>query len=770
MGTIFERFAVSYNQKFGFNVLPLNGKIPFGKWEQWENINQSEDDVKKMYWENATGLGAIMGINDLRSFDLDKVEDIKIVKFLLEELDLPEDYEWVVQSGSGEGFHIYFRTSNPDPYPTGEGIFSNQKAVYKFKMKQSGFCKHIELRWMNCQNALPPSNHESGGIYDFKNIEPSILPKYVDIENVIMSLEKYCMVEGEISKVKSQKVEKKGTEKVYYDIDKLESALEYLAEHLPENSYEDWYKIGFALIPLGEKGEEYFVKMSSDNPKYNDSEQEIRNKFELLKKDYDGRVTLGTLFHIAELHGWKKPIVKFWSKDDKGKIIISRNRYKKYLEGEGFCKYKIDNKYFIVRIETNIIDEASIIDIKEFVMNYLDLIPIEELGGSSKAEIMDALLKNHNQLFTQPFLEFLITKDIIFNKDTKGNGYFYYKNGFVEVTGLERKFCDYSKLKGCVWKKQIIDRYYEASDKRSIMEDLLFNICRKEADRYGALKSGIGYLLHSYKDPSNAKAIIFIDEKLSEGSFGRSGKGLVIKAILQVKNTVILDGRNFNTSKNFAFQRVKADTEILAIEDTSEKFPFDKLFSIITEGITVEKKNKDELFIPFNESPKLVLSSNFTLSGVDDSTVDRQFIVEFSDYYNKNHCPIDDFGKLLFDGWDENEWRDFDCFMIECLQDYLKEGLLTYAHVNLEKKKLIDSTSEEFAEFAAELEPGAEYVKKEIYDKFKSEYEECENVSQGKFTKWMKLYGRIKGYKIDERKSGSKRTLEYKDKEKNEAA
>ncbi len=796
METMFEKTGLNYNKEFGFNVLPLNGKIPINKWEHWQNVKQMPDDIKNMYWDNATGLGAVMGINNLRSFDLDKVEDIGIVKMLLKELRLPEDYEWVVQSGSGEGFHIYFRcipTPSSPPWrgnnaQKGEGIFDSEKAVYKFKMREEGLCKHIELRWKDCQNALPPSNHESGGIYDFKNIEPTELPALLELNNVVECLNKYCAVEEQKAhtpafakasegkptlsprKRDRRRAREKATDKVYYDKDKLESAIKYLTEKLPGNSYEEWYKIGFALIPLGEAGENYFIEMSLNNPNYNDSEYEIRNKFNSLKEDYDGRVTLGTLFHIAELNGWKKPVVKFWNKDENGKLTISRTRYKNFLEGEGFCKYKIDNNYFIVRIENNIIDEVSIVDIKEFVMSYLDQIPIEELGGSSKAEITDALLKSHHQLFTQQFLEFLITKNITFNKDTKTKGYFYYKNGFVEVTSTERKFFDYTKLKNCIWKKPIVNRDYAVSNRRSVMEELLFNICRKDINRYKALKSGIGYLLHSYKDPSNAKSIIFIDEKLSEGAFGRSGKGLVIKGISQVKSVVILDGRNFNPSKNFAFQRVKADTEIIAIEDIGEKFPFDRLFSIITEGITIEKKNKDEFFIPFNESPKLVLSSNFTLSGVDDSTVDRQFIIEFSDYYNKNHCPVDDFGKLLFEGWDENEWRDFDYFMIECLQGYLKNGLLTYEFANYEKKKLIDSTSEEFAEFSVKLVPGEEFNKKELFDEFKREYEYNDKFTQGKFTKWMKLFGRIKNYEIAERKSGSKRTLEYIDKEKKEAA
>jgi hypothetical protein len=366
-------------------------------------------------------------------------------------------------------------------------------------------------------------------------------------------------------------------------------------------------------------------------------------------------------------------------------------------------------------------------------------------------------------------LEFLITRNIEFNKDTFDKGYFYFKNGYVEASKSSIEFYNYKKLNKHIWRKQIINRNFVESDRRSVFEDFLFNVCRNDVKRYNALKSGIGYLLHTYKDPSLAKAVVFIDEKLSEGAFGRSGKGLVIKSISQVRNVVIEDGRNFNPSKNFAFQRVKADTNVIGFEDIREKFPFERLFSLITDGCVVERKNKDEIFIPFTESPKIVLSTNFSITGVDDSTIDRQFIIEFSDYYNKSHRPVDDFGKPFFSGWNEDEWSTFDNFMIGCLQLYLNKGLIAYEYINLEKKKLIDETSPEFVEFAESLTQtlskgegfSREFEKKELYENFKKDYEEFDKLTQSKFTRWLKVWGRVKNYETVEEKSGSKRTIKY---------
>lgn len=761
--SIFKRYALIYHQYFGFNVLPVRGKKPMVNWDRWQAEKQSNDDIEKMEWANSTGLGIVIGLDDLRLLDLDAVEDYEILDFLLADLGLPEKYPWVVQSGSGEGFHISIRVK--DASTALSTRLGGDKAVYKLQMKEKGFCKHIELRWKNCQTVFPPSRHESGGVYNFYYGEPKELPVYVDAEKLIAVLEKYCVLDTSTSlgtgvKGKTEN-ERKKDEKITYDKERLESALNHLGEHLPAGSYEEWYRIGFALVPLGPDGEKYFIEMSLKNPHYNDTEAELKNKFEQLVKDYDGRVSLGTIYHVAETYGWKKPVIKFWYVDDGGKVKINRTRYKRFLESEGFCKYKVECNYFFVRIENNIVEEIDSIDVKEFVMNYLERLPVDEFDGTNRANVMDSVIKSVNQLFTTQFLEFLITRNIEFNKDTCEKGYFYFRNGFVEITKNEVHFNNYKKLEKHIWKKQIIKRNYIQTEIRSMFEDLLFNICGGDQKRYEALKSGIGYLLHTYKDPSISKAIVFIDEKLSEGAFGRSGKGLVIKGISQIRNVVIEDGRNFSPSKNFAFQRVKADTNIIGIEDIREKFPFDRLFSIITEGITIERKNKEEIFLPFHESPKVILSTNFSISGVDDSTIDRQFIIEFSDCYNKNHRPVDDFGKLFFDGWNENEWNGFDCFMIECLQFYLRRGLLVYEFVNINKKKLIDETTIEFYEFSDGFAANKEYDKKELYDNFKKEYADIEKLTQAKFTRWLKVYGRIKQYEVKEGKSDSVRTIKF---------
>lgn len=754
--------ALRYFELMKFNVLPLRGKVPTIAWKEWQDKTQTKEDIEAMEWKNSSGVGVVMGINNLRCLDLDKVENPEILEIILKELNLPEDYTWVVQSGSGEGFHIYFLCQEPTPKsPPERGLYDRiggEKAAYKFYMKQDGFCDHIELRWKECQTALPPSMHESGGMYSFFHNEPLDIPATVETEMVAAFIEKHC-------KIGKQYENDIQTEKVlHFDEERLESALGHLSKKLSNGTYDDWITIGFALASLGKTGEEYFVKMSLANPNFNDSEADIRAKFAGLLNDYDGTTTIRSVYRIAENYGWKKPVIHFWYVDHRQQVKISRTRFKRFLESEGFCKLKKDGGYLFVRIINNIVSEIEAVQVKDFVLDYMNTLPSEEFEDISRAEIIDALIKGTNVFFSNPFFEFLITRNIEFKRDSGREGFLFYKNGFVAVTSKSVQLIDYKDMDGHIWEKQIIERNFIPTKLRSDFEEFMHNACRKDVQRTKALKSGIGYLLHTYKDPNNAKAVIFIDEKKSEGAFGRSGKGLVIKAIDKMRAVVVEDGRNFNIGKNFAFQRVNADTNIVAIEDMREKFAFDRLFSIITEGITIEKKQRDEIFIPFPESPKIVISSNFTIQGVDDSTRDRQFIVEFSDHYNKRNRPVHDFGKLFFDGWNNEEWRAFDNLMIECLQLYLNEGFVLYEYVNLEEKQLIDETCDEFAEFSRGLQLNHEYSKKELFDMFVGEYPDFDpkgsgKLTQGKFTRWLKLWARIKEYEVVESKSGANRTI-----------
>jgi len=84
-----------------------------------------------------------------------------------------------------------------------------------------------------------------------------------------------------------------------------------------------------------------------------------------------------------------------------------------------------------------------------------------------------------------------------------------------------------------------------------------------------------------------------------------------------------------------------------------------------------------------------------------------------------------------------------------------------YERVNLEQKKLIDATSEEFIEFAEEIQPDTWYNKKDIYDNFIQTYPDYKNqlLQQKKFMNWIKVYAKLKSYRYTQKRSGTDRTF-----------
>jgi hypothetical protein len=263
----------------------------------------------------------------------------------------------------------------------------------------------------------------------------------------------------------------------------------------------------------------------------------------------------------------------------------------------------------------------------------------------------------------------------------------------------------------------------------------------------------IGYLLHNYKDPSRPFSVILAEETEKEANGGGTGKGIFVKALGYLLNIVRVDGKNFKFDKSFAFQRVDLDTRILAIEDTRRNVDFEGFYSIITEGITVEKKNKDAIKLPVNRSPKIIITTNYTIGGVGGSHDRRKWEIEFGSYFGAHHTPLNEFGHYFFDEWSEEEWHMFDNFMLDCLRLYLECGLIKQEYTNLAERKFIKETSFDFHEWMNEnpIAVGVRVHRPKYYELFKNAYPDYAKnnwFTHRRFALWLDIYGRYRGYKM----------------------
>ena len=267
----------------------------------------------------------------------------------------------------------------------------------------------------------------------------------------------------------------------------------------------------------------------------------------------------------------------------------------------------------------------------------------------------------------------------------------------------------------------------------------------------------MGYLLHGWKNLSYCPATILNDEVISDNPEGGTGKGLFMNGLAQMKKLVVIDGKSFNFDKSFAYQLVSADTQILCFDDVKKNFDFERLFSVVTEGLTLEKKNKDSIKIPFSKSPKVAITTNYAIRGKGNSFARRKWDVELSQFYTKEFTPLVEFGKLMFGEWNDNDWCQFDNYMIQCLQLHLDKGLLKSEFVNLRARVLIADTSHEFAEWCGIIDGisnpklclDTRIYQNDLYLDFINEYPDYApkaklTVSRIKFGKWLLSYGNYK--------------------------
>lgn len=222
--------------------------------------------------------------------------------------------------------------------------------------------------------------------------------------------------------------------------------------------------------------------------------------------------------------------------------------------------------------------------------------------------------------------------------------------------------------------------------------------------------TAIGYLLHQYYNPGVTKAIIAMDNNISEVglSMGRSGKSLIGKAIQQIQTTAFFNGKTIDIADDrFVWDTVEPGTRTIFIDDVKPNFDFELLFPLITDSITVNRKGRDRYTLSGHDKPKFYITTNHAVGRENGSTRDRQFKLAFSNYFDVNYKPEMEFrGQFFSDSWDEEQWNLFYNLMAECLHLYFEaqknhwgvsgSGLINAPSHNLELRQMRQDMGETF--------------------------------------------------------------------------
>lgn len=435
-------------------------------------------------------------------------------------------------------------------------------------------------------------------------------------------------------------------------------------------------------------------------------------------------------------------------------FINSLDYYKRQLS---------DKDHIYIKEVDNIIQEITKDDLNDEVRSYVDNIkqPINFNYAGDKYSIpcetfKNIYLKQHHNITNDKWLTNIQKHDKPILKDTETSSFFVFRNGFVEVTKDSIELKNFDELKNvCIWKDQIINHNFTYIEDRKgsegEYEKFINNVCNRDPERFKALCSAIGYLLHNHFNPTKGQAVIFYDEALTDSNNpqGGTGKGLIVISIRLLRKTAKIDGKNYKSDDKFKFSNVSPSTQLVWIDETNKYFDFKDLFSCMTDGWQIERKFQNKFDIAPEDSPKVVICSNTILDNKGSSNKRRQFIIELSDYYSSKIItgteePIKvEHGILFSDKWNVDEWNKFYSFMLECSQFYLSNGLCNYKRKNVELNLLKQQTCDEFMEYISNTPPpkNTDFVMKDLFDEFKIAYlGEDSQHKQRTFTNWIKKY------------------------------
>jgi len=449
-----------------------------------------------------------------------------------------------------------------------------------------------------------------------------------------------------------------------------------------------------------------------------------------------------------------------------GSYKIDPESLHSFLTENGFYSYKPQNvkTTILVHVENRKVRQVTKKEIREFCWRFIEN-EYQFSGGEERKQVKLEFHKNKS-FFSPDNLQLLPEIEIREIKDTKDMSLLFFNNCILEITkdGVTKK--EYDEFEGHVFETDIIDRDLknvtkDPSQVSGVFKRFLNDISRAETiegtfHNYQSIISIMGYMLHRFKNPGNAKAVILMDTYKNEKANGGTGKGIICKALDKVRKSAFIDGKFFQSSNRFSFANVDYGTRILVFDDVPQNFDFEKLFPVITEKALVERKYENPYEIPFEDSPKIILSTNYAI--MDQGESDKRRKVEFvlSDTFNSKYTPEDKYGHLFFTEWDSDEWDQFYNLMAHAIRLYLKKGITKPKTDTAERKAIMSSTEKVVRFFHANIDFSVKYDKKEFHKRFYKEHPEHMKVEPTTFRHWLKAIADAYGYGFHESHSGDK--------------
>lgn len=227
-----------------------------------------------------------------------------------------------------------------------------------------------------------------------------------------------------------------------------------------------------------------------------------------------------------------------------------------------------------------------------------------------------------------------------------------------------------------------LDRNFEPLDDDQIFskENDFYTFLGLAIDNYSvsqATEAAIGYLLLQNRSCFPPHAFILCPDEYNLNGWG-IGKSLLAEGIAKMckpykkhaGELVIGEYDDVDFFRNYT-----PHNNLLIIEDVPACFNYAYLFNYIT-GAWIIRQTMKEAYCVNAVVPRMLLCAQ-KHPGHQTSSFNCRFVVlPMSDYFGgeRNTRPLDVFGHVLFDSWNEKQWSLFDNFMFYCIEQYIKNG------------------------------------------------------------------------------------------------
>lgn len=459
---------------------------------------------------------------------------------------------------------------------------------------------------------------------------------------------------------------------------------------------------------------------------------------------------------------------------------------RRFLQNRGFGRFKrLDNSWQFIRLEPPFVRVIEASEARDFLFDFTE--------NNCSESVNEMISKGVTQYVGPDKLSLLKFIYPNFIQPTGSEQIFYFEKSCWRVTSDAVKEIGYETITHHVWKDQ--QRHFPA---KYLGKPLITFSGNKENLTYKLSKDGekchflqflinasnftwrrnpddieesellenrthllskmcaIGYMAMEYKDVSVNRAVIGMDGKQSEvgQSNGRSGKSLIGVLMKNIEPTAYLNGKRRDLLEDqFVWNDVDEKTRLVFIDDVLINFNFERLFPNLTGDWTVNYKGGRRITFPYESSPKIYIATNHAIKGEGSSFTDRQWLLGFSDFYNDTHKPIDDFGCNFFSEWDYEQWNLCWNMIANCVQLYLKYGVVQAPQERLIERRLRQEITEVFIAWADEYFSSEAHLnhripRRELFEEYLKDDVNMRKFSNSttEFKKRMIKYCQFRGY------------------------